>query len=154
MKEGIKDFLSVFTLIFEENLLERSLDSNELYKNRRCFGWNHDHFILYRFCFIFIHWNEFRKALNSQTEASSFTPTLILLAVFLSIGLVTLIGALKVKSKASRIFYRRFCLSLGICFIIVCLFSLGALGNQSERFILFVGIVYLGLGFLTKRKKN
>jgi hypothetical protein len=93
------------------------------------------------------------KALNTGDE--NFTvdrsPILILI-IFLVIGLITVIGGFKLKRKAGAIFYIGFCILLGIAFIVTFMISYGSLGYKSELFILCIGMTYLGLGYLAKRK--
>ncbi|WP_163103233.1 hypothetical protein [Peribacillus alkalitolerans] len=94
------------------------------------------------------------KALNTGYEHSSFDKSsILLLIILLVIGCITMIGAFKLKNKTWSIFFIGFCIALGIVFIVIFLFSFGSLGYKNELFILCVGIIYLGLGYLAIRKK-
>jgi hypothetical protein len=93
------------------------------------------------------------KALDTGHEYFSVgqSPILILI-IFLVFGLITVIGGFKLKRKAGAMFYIGFCTSLGIAFIVTFMISYGALGYKSEILIVCIGMIYLGLGYLAKRK--
>jgi hypothetical protein len=94
------------------------------------------------------------KALNTGYDSSSTDRyPLIILILLLLFGLITGIGPFKLKHKAWKIFYTGFCLILGTCFVVIFFVSFGALGFKNEIFILCMGIIYLLLGYLAKRKK-
>ena len=94
------------------------------------------------------------KALNTGNDYSSNGRLyLIVFILLLLMGLITGIGTLWLKNKAWNIFYTGFCLMLGIGFVITFFVSFGALGFKNEIFILCIGIVYLWLSYLVKRKK-
>lgn len=94
------------------------------------------------------------KALNTDYDYSSTDrlPMKILI-ILLLFGLITIIGSFRLKSKAWKFFYIGFCLLLGIGFVVGFFISLGSIGTKSEIFILFIGIIYLLLGYFAKRKK-
>jgi hypothetical protein len=92
------------------------------------------------------------KALNTGDENFSVgRSSILILIIFLVIGLITVIGGFKLKRKAAM-FYIGFCILLSIAFIVTFMSSYGALGYKSEIFILCIGMTYLGLGYLAKRK--
>jgi hypothetical protein len=91
---------------------------------------------------------------NTGYEYSSagWSPMLILIIVPV-FGLITMIGGFKLISKAGAMFYIVFCILLGIGFIVTVLISFGALGVKSEIFLLCIGMIYLGLGYLAINKR-
>lgn len=91
------------------------------------------------------------KAWNTGNAVDS--SPIIILIIFLVIGLITSIGAFKLKRKVLSHFYIGFCIMLGIGFLAAFLISFGSLGIKNEIFILCIGIIYLGLGYLAKKKK-
>jgi hypothetical protein len=78
---------------------------------------------------------------------------LLILILLLLFGLITGIGSFKLNRKAWKIFYTGFCFLLGTGFVVVFFVSFGALGFKNEIFILCMGIIYILLGYLAKRKK-
>jgi lipopolysaccharide export LptBFGC system permease protein LptF len=94
------------------------------------------------------------KAWNTGHEYSSavWSPILILFIVPV-FGLMTMIGGFKLKRRAGAMFYIVFCILLGIGFIVIGVISFGALGVKSEMFLLSIGVIYLGLGYLAINKK-
>jgi hypothetical protein len=91
------------------------------------------------------------NALNSSTADSATHILLIVLSLLLS-GIITAMGSLWVKERRGRVFYSGFSFLMGIALVIVFFLSLGALGTKEEFFILCVGIIYLLLGFLAKKR--
>jgi hypothetical protein len=94
------------------------------------------------------------KALNSGHNTSSEEATAIILFICLFlIGFISLMVPFWVNRKAGQIFYIGFCFILGIGLVSSFLISFGALGTKTEIFLLCVGVLYLGVGYLAKRKK-
>ncbi len=94
------------------------------------------------------------NALNSGTDYSSSTHYIMLIFIGLLLGgFITAIGVFKLKKNAWRNFYICYCFVLGFGFLAVFFISFGAIGSKNEIFLLFVGIVYILLGYLVKRKK-
>ena len=94
------------------------------------------------------------KALNGTPDNSSMdSSVLMVFCILLLCGFITAFGSIMLKSKAGKMFYMGFCFILGSGFIIAFFVSFGALGTNNEIFILCMGIVYLVLSYLVKRKK-
>ncbi|MCR2823451.1 hypothetical protein [Lederbergia panacisoli] len=89
----------------------------------------------------------------SNDQSSSVSPAATIIIVLLLFGLITGIGPFKLKNKTWKTFYIGFCLILGICFVLFFIISIGAIGSINEYFILGLGLIYLGLGYLAFRKK-
>lgn len=92
------------------------------------------------------------KAFNTGNEYSA-SNILVMVSLLLLCGLITGIGAFRLKSRAWKIFYIGFCLILGVVFIVAFFISFGSIGLKNEIFILCIGIIYLLLGYLAKREK-
>lgn len=91
-----------------------------------------------------------------NTETNSSTERLIAFAIpsiLLLFGLITSIGSFRLKSKGWKIFYVGFCLLLGIGFVMTFFISLGSIGYKIELLILCIGVNYLWLSYLAKKKK-
>jgi hypothetical protein len=94
------------------------------------------------------------NAFNSGQEPSATSGfALIIVIILLCFGLFTGIGSFWLRGKVWRAFYMGFCIILGIGFVVVFFISFGALGFKNEIFLLCIGIIYLWLGYLVKRKK-
>jgi len=94
------------------------------------------------------------NAFNGGYDTSAtYHTNIMIFFIMLLLGLVTMIGSFRLKSNAWRRFYLVFCLLMGIGIVIVFFMSFGALGRQSEFLILCVGVIYLLLAYLTKKKK-
>ncbi|WNB91347.1 hypothetical protein [Bacillus sp. NEB1478] len=94
------------------------------------------------------------KALNGTPDNSSMgSSVLMVFCILLLCGLITAFGSYKLKSKAWKKSYMGFCFIIGIGSVITFFVSFGALGFNNEIFILCMGIVYLVLSYLVKRKK-
>lgn len=94
------------------------------------------------------------KALNTGSDYGIDDKWLgITFAFLLLFALITVVGVFFLKNKAWRVFYIGFCLLVGIGLVLTFFISFGAIGFKSEVFILCVGIVYLGLSYLTKSRK-
>jgi membrane protease YdiL (CAAX protease family) len=91
------------------------------------------------------------NALNSSTADAAPHILPIVLSLLLS-GIITAMGSFWVKGRRGRVFYSGFSFVMGIALVIVFFLSLGALGTEEEIFILCVGIIYLLLGFLAKKR--
>jgi hypothetical protein len=91
------------------------------------------------------------NALNSSTtESATYILPIVLFLVV--IGVFTAMGPYWLKRKTGRVFYTGFSFLMGIALIGVFFLSWGALGTEEEIFIFCVGIVYLLLGFLAKKR--
>ncbi|WP_099353276.1 hypothetical protein [Fredinandcohnia onubensis] len=90
------------------------------------------------------------KALNSQIEYSLIGPLLIT-ALLISVGFVTIIGARKLSNNTWRKFYIVFCMVIGFGLTISFFITFGAIGTTNEIFILCVGLIYLALGHTASR---
>jgi hypothetical protein len=94
------------------------------------------------------------KALNSSYNNSSDDEYVLLIFIILLLfGFITVIVPYQLKKEAWRIFYTGFCFVLGVGFVVTFFISLGSIGNKNEIFILCIGLIYLLLGYLAKRKK-
>ncbi|MEH7009774.1 hypothetical protein V7087_03000 [Neobacillus niacini] len=94
------------------------------------------------------------NALNTGTDYSSSSHYILLIFISLILcGFITSIGAFKLKKTVWRIFYMYFCLILGLGFVATFLISFGSIGSKNEILLLSVGMVYLLLGYLVKKKK-
>ena len=91
----------------------------------------------------------------SGTDYSSAEKSLAIIVFLLLLisGLMTLIGSTKLKNKAWNTFYTVFCLILGIGFIVIFFISFGSIGYKNELFIIGIGITYLLLVYLVKKRK-
>jgi hypothetical protein len=93
------------------------------------------------------------KAWNTGYDHSSADTTpMILFIILLVLGFITLIGTFKLENKTWRFIYFGFCLMLGLGFVVLFFISFGSLGLKNELFILCIGLIYLGSGFLVKKK--
>jgi hypothetical protein len=93
------------------------------------------------------------KAWNTGYEPSLVDRLpMFLLIILIVFGFITLVGAFKLKYNTWRLFYTGFCMMLGIGFVIAFFISFGSLGVKSELFILCMGMIYFGLGYLVKRR--
>ena len=91
----------------------------------------------------------------SGTDYSSAEKSLAIIVFLLLLisGLMTLIGSTKLKNKGWNTFYTVFCLILGIGFIVIFFISFGSIGYKNELFIIGIGITYLLLVYLVKKRK-
>ncbi len=89
------------------------------------------------------------KALNTGNDYSSTNSlAMLILIILLLLGSITVIGTFRLKSNAWKKFFIGFCFMFGIGFVIAFFISFGSIGSKSEIFILFIGIIYLLLGYL------
>ena len=91
------------------------------------------------------------KALNSSADnfGACILPLVLILVL---LGVITVMGPFWLKGNLGRTFYTGFTFIMGIALIVVFFLSLGAFGTEEEIFILFVGIIYLLLGFFVKKR--
>lgn len=86
-------------------------------------------------------------------DSSSGSWAMITFLMLMVTGLLTAIGSLSIKNPGRRIIFSAYCFLLGIACIVMFFVSFGAIGLQSELFILGVGVMYLILGYLAKKKR-
>lgn len=91
------------------------------------------------------------KAFSTGYDHSATEILTIVILLFL--GLITGIGSFKLKSNLWRNFYIVYCIMVGLGFIITFFISIGSIGFIFEIFILFIGAIYILLGYLAKGKK-
>ncbi|MBS4192749.1 hypothetical protein KHA94_21700 [Bacillus sp. FJAT-49705] len=87
---------------------------------------------------------------TSTTQYSSVFPIFVMI---FSIGLITFIGSFRLKNKTWSIIYIGLIVLIGICFIITFFVVLGAIGLKIEIFILFIGFLYICLGYMAYKKR-
>ncbi|MGV3466390.1 MAG: hypothetical protein ACO1OT_13995 [Heyndrickxia sp.] len=94
------------------------------------------------------------KALNTEYVYSfqDGLPIIIAFICFL-LGIITFIATFRLKRKAGRSFFIGYCYLIGFSLVISFFISFGALGTKNELFIICMGILYLLLGYLAKRRK-
>ncbi|QED46085.1 hypothetical protein [Cytobacillus dafuensis] len=87
---------------------------------------------------------------TSTTQYSSVFPIFVMI---FSIGLFTFIGSLRLKNKTWNIIYIGLIVLIGIGFIITFFVIWGAIGLKIEIFILFIGFLYICLGYMAYKKR-
>lgn len=94
------------------------------------------------------------NALSGTDYSSSEKSLAIIVFLFLFIsGVITLIGTTKLLNKGWNTFYAVYCFILGIGCIVTFFISLGSIGNKNELFIIGIGITYVLLAYLVKKRK-
>ncbi|WP_342433515.1 hypothetical protein [Neobacillus sp. FSL H8-0543] len=91
------------------------------------------------------------KALNASADDST-TYVLPIVMILLLLGVITAVVPFWLKRKAAQVFYTGFSFVMGIALIVAFFLSVSAIGTEEEIFILCVGIFYLLLGFLAKKR--
>ncbi|GIN71102.1 hypothetical protein J14TS2_15770 [Bacillus sp. J14TS2] len=92
------------------------------------------------------------KAFNTGNDYSPSLIIFVFLLLFI-LGIVTGYGPFRLNHKAWYYIYIGLCLALGIGCVLAFIISLGSLGVKNELSILCIGMIYILLGFLVKRKK-
>lgn len=92
------------------------------------------------------------NALNGSQ--SSPNPVMFIYSFLLFIaGLVTIIGAFKLRYRAWQLGYTLWLLLTGVTLVVVFFISFGAIGTTYEILILVVGISYLVISYFTYKRK-
>jgi len=91
------------------------------------------------------------RALNSEMEYSLSVP-LIIFVILIGVGIVTIIGGNRLKNNNWRKFYLVFSIVIGLSLVISFFVTSGAVGTTHEFIILFIGLIYLALGYTARRK--
>ncbi|KKI93210.1 hypothetical protein WQ54_04995 [Bacillus sp. SA1-12] len=94
------------------------------------------------------------NAWNTEGSSSSTNNWLfVFFLIMLLLGILTAAGSFLLKRKAWKVVYTGFCLILGVGFVASFFISFGALGVMSELFLLFIGVVYMVLGYFVNKEK-